>query len=231
MKKVLSVLFICGACYSAQSQKVYLQGGINLANITHSSNGSTEDNNVLTTFNAGLMTRVNTPGVIGFETGVLLTGRGSKAETNFTILGNQGYVKSTFNPLYVEVPLNLIFKIPLDPGTGIFFNAGPYIAMGVGGKSKVDYYDGITTSHTERKIEFANDDPFTSQQDDANYNKLKRFDYGINLGGGFKFNKLLLKANYGLGLAKINSTESNNNANDKNKFRTISFSVGFPLGL
>ena len=31
-------------------------------------------------------------------------------------------------------------------------------------------------------------------------------------------------------IAKINSTESNNNANDKNKYRTLSFSVGIPLG-
>ena len=59
---------------------------------------------------------------------------------------------------------------------------------------------------------------------------LTRFDFGLNFGGGFQFKHLILKANYGLGLAKINSTQSNNNANDKNKYRTLSFSVGIPLG-
>jgi len=230
MKKVLSLLMISCICFSAYSQKIYVQGGVNFANITTTKDGRTEDNKLLTTFNAGLMARIKTPGIVGFETGLLLTGHGSKAETKFNILGEDGYVKSTFNPLYLEVPLNVILKFHLDRGAGLFFNLGPYFAIGVGGKSKVDYYDGFTTSHTERKIEFANDDPFTSQQDDANYNKLKRFDYGLNLGGGFNFKKLILKANYGFGLAKINSTQQDNNSNDKNKYRTVSLSVGIPLG-
>ena len=85
-------------------------------------------------------------------------------------------------------------------------------------------------SSTTRDIQFSNDDPFTSEEEDAGYNKLKRFDFGLNFGAGFQFSGLILKANYGLGLAKINSTESNNNANDKNKYRTLSFSVGIPLG-
>jgi hypothetical protein len=59
---------------------------------------------------------------------------------------------------------------------------------------------------------------------------LKRFDYGLNLGGGVDFGKLMVKVNYGYGLAKINSTQSDNTANDKNKFRTWSVSLGIPLG-
>ena len=128
------------------------------------------------------------------------------------------------------MPLNAVVKIPLDKGSDIFFNAGPYIAMGIGGKStREDKYLGITSNSTS-SIQFSNDDPFTSQQDDAAYNKLKRFDFGLNFGGGFEFKHLILKANYGLGLSKINSTESNNTYDDKNKYRTLSFSVGVPLG-
>ena len=79
-------------------------------------------------------------------------------------------------------------------------------------------------------IKFSNDDPFTSQEEDAGYDRLKRFDVGLNFGGGVQFGRIMLKANYGLGLTKINSTESNNNADEKNKYRTLSFSVGIPLG-
>jgi hypothetical protein len=131
--------------------------------------------------------------------------------------------------LYIELPLNLVVKVPLDKSTGLFFNAGPYVAIGVGGKSKTTSQFGPLYSSSTRSIQFSNDDPFTSQQDDAAYNKLKRFDFGMNLGGGFQFSHLLLKVNYGLGFAKINSTESNNTVNDKNKYRTVSFSLGFPL--
>ena len=80
------------------------------------------------------------------------------------------------------------------------------------------------------KIEFNNDDPTTSQQEGAAYDKLKRFDYGANFGGGINLGDVILKANYGLGLAKINSTQTNNSENDKDKYRTISISLGIPLG-
>jgi hypothetical protein len=102
--------------------------------------------------------------------------------------------------------------------------------MGIGGKSESETNIGILHSESESDINFSNDDPFTSEQDDAAYNKLKRFDYGLNFGGGLDLHKIILKANYGLGLAKINSTESNNSVNDKNKYRTVSISVGIPLG-
>jgi hypothetical protein len=85
-------------------------------------------------------------------------------------------------------------------------------------------------SSSTSNIKFSNDDPLTSEQDDAAYDKLKRFDFGLNFGGGVQLGRVMIKANYGLGLTKINSTESNNNADDKNKYRTLSFSVGIPLG-
>lgn len=228
MKKVLAGMAVLFICANVNAQLFYAQGGLNLANITKTNDGHTEKNNMLATFNAGFMGRFGLSKEIDLESGLLLTGRGSKAETYFN--GGNDYVKSKFNPLYVELPLNLVVTAPLDKTSSIFFNGGPYIAMGVGGKSKTDSKIGPLTSSSSSSIKFSNDDPFTSQQDDAAYDKLKRFDFGFNLGGGFQLEHLLLKVNYGFGLAKINSTQSNNTANDKNKYRTLSFSVGIPLG-
>ncbi len=209
------------------SAQTYIQGGLNLANITKTNDGQTEKNNLLTTFNAGILSRFGLSKTLDLESGILFTGRGSKAETYFN--GGNDYVKSTFNPMYIEVPLNVVVKAPLEKSSALFFHAGPYIAMGVAGKSKSDSKIGPLYSSSSKSIKFSNDDPFTSQQDDAAYDKLKRFDFGLNLGGGFEFEHLILKVNYGFGLAKINSTESNNTANDKNKYRTLSLSVGIPL--
>ncbi len=209
------------------SAQTYIQGGLNLANITKTNDGQTEKNNLLTTFNAGILSRFGLSKTLDLESGILFTGRGSKAETYFN--GGNDYVKSTFNPMYIEVPLNVVVKAPLEKSSALFFHAGPYIAVGVAGKSKSDSKIGPLYSSSSKSIKFSNDDPFTSQQDDAAYDKLKRFDFGLNLGGGFEFEHLILKVNYGFGLAKINSTESNNTVNDKNKYRTLSLSVGIPL--
>ncbi len=228
MKKLFGLMILAAAATTADAQLFYAQGGVNFANISSNADGDVEDNAMLTSFNAGLMGRFGLSKVVDLESGLLLTGRGSKAETYFN--NGADYVKSTFNPLYIEVPLNVIVNFPLATNTGIFFNAGPYAAVGIGGKSKLESKIGPLQSTSERDIKFSNDDPFTSEQDDAAYDKLKRFDFGVNLGAGLDLNKIILKANYGLGLTKINSTESNNSADDKNKYRTITVSVGIPLG-
>lgn len=227
MKKILlagaGLLFI-----SITNAQFYAQGGFNLANITKTSNGYTESNNLLPSFQAGFLFRPGLSDEFDIETGLLFTGKGSKAETYFN--GGKDYVKSRFNPYYIEMPVNAVLKFPLSKSTGIFFTGGPYAAIGIGGKATRDTRIGPLTSNESSSIQFSNDDPFTSEQDDAAYNKLKRFDFGLNFGGGLMLNHILLRANYGLGLTKINSTESSNNADDKNKYRVISFSVAIPLG-
>jgi hypothetical protein len=227
MKKLLMGMAVLGICSYSKAQMIYVQGGANFANITKTNDGQTEDNNTLTSFNVGFLGRFGLSTTVDLESGLLLTGRGSKAETYFN--NGNDYVKSTFNPLYVELPLNLIVSLPVAKTSNIFFNGGPYIAIGVGGKSKTNSKFGPLTSSSSNDIKFSNDDPFTSAQDDAAYDKLKRFDYGLNIGGGLELQHIILKVNYGFGLAKINSTESNNSANDKNKYRTLSLSVGIPL--
>ena len=230
MKRLLITAFAFAMLTNAKAQ-VYIQGGVNLANITKTTSGQTEDNNMLTTFNAGILGRFGLSKLVDLESGLLFTGRGSKAETYYTS-GNttDNYVKTKFNPYYVEVPLNLVVRVPLQKTHGLFFHAGPYAAIGVAGKSTSDSKIIGISSHSENDIKFANDNPFTSRQEDASYYKLKRFDFGVNIGGGFDLGKILLKANYGYGLTKINSTESNNASDDKNKYRTLSFSVGVPIG-
>ena len=227
MKKLFLGLVLTTAVALSTKAQVYVQGGLNLANITKTKDGQTEKNNILPSFNVGILGRLDLDPMFALESGLLLTGHGSKAETYFT---NGDYVKTKFNPFYLQVPLNAVVKIPLEKESNVFFNAGPYVAIGIGGKSTRESKLGPLMSNSISSIQFSNDDPFTSQQEDAGYNKLKRFDFGLNFGGGFQFRHVILKANYGLGLAKINSTESNNTANDKNKYRTLSFSVGIPLG-
>ncbi len=212
------------------AQKIYVQGGVNLANISKDANGQTEKNNMLTTFNAGIMARFDIASPLQLETGLLLSGQGAKAETYWN--NGNDYVKSKFNPLYIQLPVNGVINFPLNvnKSNGFFIHAGPYIAMGVGGKSKTEGKIAGISFSSEKDIKFNDDDPTTNQQEGAAYDRLKRFDYGVNLGAGLNLNKIIIKANYGLGLSKINSTQTNNSADDKNKYRTLSISLGIPLG-
>ncbi len=228
MKKLFLGLVLTTVVALSTKAQVYVQGGLNLANITKTNDGQTEDNNILPSFNVGVLGRLPLASMFALESGLLLTGHGSKAETYFN--GGNDYIKSKFHPVYLQVPLNAVVKIPLENESNVFFHAGPYVAMGIGGKSRQESKFGpLMTSSTE-EIKFSNDDPFTSEEEDAAYDRLKRFDFGLNFGGGAQLGPVILKVNYGLGLAKINSTESDNTVNDKNKYRTLSFSLGIPLG-
>ena len=137
MKKLLTTVLLSSIFAGARSQ-VYVQGGVNLANITKTKSGETQDNNLLTTFNAGLLGRFNLSTTVDLESGLLLEGRGAKANSYFTGSTDDNYIKTKFNPLYLEVPMNVILRIPLEKKTNIFFNAGPYAAVGIGGKSKTE---------------------------------------------------------------------------------------------
>lgn len=227
MKKItLSLLMITTILSATNAQKAYLQGGANFANISNNANGDTEDRNTLVSFNTGIMGTFGISKIIDIETGLLFTGKGVKAES---FVNDNNYVRSTFNPYYLELPVNLLVKFPMNATSNLFVSAGPYAAVGVAGKTKtVSKLLGIEST-SENKIDFNNDDPTTTQQEDASYSKIKRFDYGLNFGGGITLKNFIIKANYGLGLAKINSTQTNNSEDQKNKYRTASLSIGIPL--
>lgn len=230
MKKLLTVV-LCVMVFTTAKSQIYVQGGLNLANITTTNTGGTQHNNLLTTFNAGIMARSNKNEPIALEVGLLVDGKGAKSNSYLTSSTGDNYIKANFNPLYLELPINFVLRLPLTHENNIFINAGPYVAMGIGGKSKIETSFLGVKSNSTSTIQFNNDDPTTSQQEEASYDKLKKFDYGVNIGAGIDLKKILLKVNYGYGLAKINSTQTNNSSDNKNKYRIVSISLGIPLGL
>lgn len=228
---MLASALVLGMTISTQAQKIYVQGGVNLANISSTNSGATEENNMLVTFNAGILGRFGISPVFDLETGLLLDGRGAEAATYFTDAEDDNYIKASFNPFYLELPLHAVFKLPLSgEDNNLFFFAGPYAAMGIFGKTKVETsFLGVEDTYSE-DIEFTNDNPLTTdEQEGADYGEIKRFDIGVNAGAGMDFGSFLLKVKYAWGLTKINAMQQDNNENDDNKYRTWSIAVGIPL--
>ena len=231
MKKTLLIAAVVFAGFTSKAQTFYVQGGLNLANISNEKDGSASDNTVSPTFNVGAMASFGISKVFDIETGLLFTGKGAKSEF-FANPNNtsDNYAKIKFNPYYIELPVNAVVKFPLQGSSNIFISAGPYVAMGVAGKIKTETKLLGVVSNSSEDIKFNDDDPTQSGQQNAGLDKIKRFDYGANFGAGIDFGQFIIKAGYGLGLAKIQSTQTNNSSDDRNKYRTLSFSVGIPLG-
>jgi hypothetical protein len=216
---LLAVTFV-----NAQSGQ--LRAGLNLANVSVTDNGRVDDANMLTSFQIGFLGDVELGGPLYFQPGISFSGKGSKVQRGTP--GTNGYFKQTFNPKYIEVPANFVFKLPMGGGAKFFAGAGPYLGIGIGGKTETEGQTLVRYSN-ERNITFSDDDPTTlSDEEGAGFGIVKRFDYGLNGTAGIEGKSIVLGVNYGLGLAKLQSG-SNNSVDNNNKHRVLSFTLGFKL--
>jgi hypothetical protein len=229
MKKFILLILPLFILLSANAQKssAILKGGLNLANVSITENGRIDDAKTLTSFQVGIIGDFNLCDFIALQPGLLFTGKGSKTQSGDPADAN--YFKATSNPMYIEVPLNFVFKAPLGDDTKFFAGAGPYLAVGIAGKNKTEGKIFGASFSSEKNIEWSDDDPTTLDYDEgAGFGILKRFDYGLNGTAGIEVQNIVLSANYGFGLAKLQSG-SNSSENDINKHRVLSFTIGFKL--
>ena len=210
----------------AQKPGAILRGGINLANVSVTDNGRVDDAKMLTSFQAGLIGNIHVTSILYFQPGIEFTGKGTKSQSGTE--GSASWFKATSNPYYIEIPLTFILKSPTGP-VRFFGGAGPYIAVGIAGKNKTEGAIFGTGFGSEKSIEWSNDDPTTlNNEEGAGFGIMKRFDYGVNGTVGIEGKFAVLSANYGLGLAKLQSG-SNSSADNNNKNRVLSFTLGFKL--
>ena len=222
----LAIIALLSLSSQAQTCGAMVRGGVNLANVSVTDNGRVEDANMLATFQVGIVGDFHMVSILHFQPGLVFTGKGTKAQSGTQ--GSANWYKATSNPYYIELPLNLILKSPTGP-VKFFGGAGPYLAMGVAGKNKVEGALLGTSFKSEKSIEWSNDDPTTlNNEEGAGFGIMKRFDYGFNGTVGIETKSIVVAANYGLGLAKLQSG-SNSSEDNNNKHRVLSFTLGFKL--
>jgi len=221
-----SLLLISSLSLHAQQSAVFVKAGVNLANISVDKDGNVDDARGIASFHAGLQADLPVTKFFAIQPGVFFTGKGSKIESGNT--SGDNWIRSSTKPYYIEVPVNAVIKLPLGDESSLFFGAGPYLGIGVGGKNKIEgEILGVDFSRTEN-IKFSDDDPFTSGEEGSGYGVMRRFDYGLNGTVGVQSKFALFSVNYGLGLAKLQSGTSSSE-NELGKHRVLSFTVGFKL--
>jgi len=197
MKKVFVVAIAAIMVLSVNAQiRIGVKAGLNLANINGKDAGSPKIN---PSYNVGGFAEFGVTDNFALEAGLALSGKGAKeTEENMTV---------TLSPLYLEIPINANLKIDLGAAKLLIF-AGPYVGIGVGGQEKMEY----ESNNLSTDIKYGNDQ-----------GQLKRIDMGLNFGAGVEFNKIQIRAQYGLGLTNIISTTEVKNS-------VISISVGYMFG-
>lgn len=200
MKKLLLLLLlsIFAVNYSfAQTVRFGVQAGLNESKLLYASPYA-PPSLYLTGFHVGGFADFSL-GAFSVEPGAMFTTKGNKNTStaynaNQVTIGQYTYT-ATLN--YIEVPVNLLYNIPLQMGK-IFIGGGPYAALGLSGKYNTSIPSLNNSSPTSGNINFGN-----------GIFDFKNPDYGINVLAGFKLKDgILINADYSFGLADLSNGSS-----------------------
>jgi len=210
MKKILisALLIGIGATSFAQNKEISfaIKAGVSLPTISSQGDASIYDGP------SGLEFKTNTSLYIGgtvdfqiselfsIQPGLTLIGKGGKYPFSYLrpdpadgYNTYEGNVK--LSSMYLEIPVNAVFNFNIGKGK-VFVGAGPYYAVAIGGRVKIDgvsIRNSVSTPEsTKRDLEFGDN------------KDLQRSDFGINFLAGYQLsNGWNIHAGYGLGLKKI----------------------------
>ena len=156
-----------------------VRGGLNFA--TGGISLDEDKAGMIMAFNAGLNMDIRLSDNIYLNTGLLYSSKGYKFEGEF--------IEEEANPQYIDIPIQISYRIPIGFVAQLQLNAGVYGALCVSGTVK--------------------DNTFNHYYDESFKNAFNGFDYGTQIGIGMIYSHhYFLGINYQLGL---NSTYQNRN--------------------
>ncbi|MBI2730881.1 MAG: OmpA family protein [Sphingobacteriales bacterium] len=197
MRKFIFLLFTSLLFFnnSYNQIKVRLIGGPQQADIKETN--SIPDWNTITSpwykkrngFHAGIVADIpfKTGSKAFFQPGFIFSSKGRIFDKIYDTLIDPNFrVKSTTAVNYMEIPLNLGYKLPLGKKIKFVVSAGPYAGL---------FYSGKETTETTDKL-FTYTKEETKYQTGKGENKFKSLDLGINATAGFDFGGVTLTGRY-----------------------------------
>ncbi|GAB3827240.1 outer membrane beta-barrel protein [Hymenobacter jeollabukensis] len=225
---LLPALLLSASAASAQTPTTYrlgLRAGLNRANVTLQG----PERSVYPTYT----TEQHKSALLGGQLGVVLeAARGPLALQTGLLFSQKGTVIHGFlstpspdRPQYnlyrdgrtqaryhwLELPLNVVYS----PGrSGLQLFAGPYVAVGVGGKAATVIHNSsddpnqlvVPTTRFTDKIEYGPGEPDNGTISIRGYYS-RRFDAGFNAGIGYRRGPVQVQLGYGLGLVNLYQLE------------------------
>ena len=198
MKKYffISIIAIYLFYFDATAQVSFgIKGGFNLSNIKFSESGLSISPDDLAGYHFGVIADIPLASHLFLQPGLFASRKGFDYSISESF---QGYVYPDVQnvivsvdlaakPLYLEMPLLLSFRLPVNAGLSLALEAGPYAAYGIGGDAVIKASYGGTEVLNETK------DFFKDSQ-------INRFDAGAQMGLGLYVGRFIFSAGYQMGL-------------------------------
>lgn len=109
--------------------------------------------------------------------------------------------QAKMNELYLQIPIMMNARLHLGKDYHASLSVGPYVALGVGGKTTGERYD-YSSSHPSSDNYRFRMDTFGSLVDGNMGNN--RFDAGISMGISFEYHRFMIGAEAQVGLITVN---------------------------
>ncbi|MDR1632508.1 MAG: PorT family protein [Dysgonamonadaceae bacterium] len=207
MKKIFLTLILCGfvGAIFAQGVKFGVTTGLNVSN---------ESIKLIKTdwkagFQGGVFLDYAVTPQLSLVPELLFTQRGSKLNISITDdngkMIDSGY-SETLN--YLQLPVNVAYKFDLSNDQKLFPFAGAYLGYGLSGSVKFQRA-GVESGNTKIKFGSAED-------------RMKRLDYGLNIGAGYQYDHIIFKLQYNHGLADLSNIKDR-----KIKNKNLAVTVGY----
>lgn len=206
MKKMkfslISLMLVFVTAASAQVS-LGIKGGLNMSNFY---GDELTDKNVKLGFHVGLAADYDFAYNMAIQSGLFFSTKGAKFTSSIGELSGEYSV----NPMYLQIPVHLAYKVDVTPATRLVLHAGPYVAYGVGGKTEIKGSLGEISGEVDGGNVFGENNLF------------KPFDAGLGLGVGAEFGPILLDLGWDMGLVNI-SRNSNGNFKTQNAYLSVGY--------
>lgn len=213
--KLLIMIIVFTMAAESFAQTFGVKAGLNLSNILAKDDDETysEDFKMNPGFHLGITAEFPFTDMISFEPGLLLSSKGTRISEEETYMGETYKYEQKVNLFYLDIPLTAKASFDIENARvyGVF---GPYLGMGLSGKSKSEETFMGETETEEEDINWGSD-----KEDD-----LKRLDFGLSVGVGVEINSIQIGLSYSLGLANISAnTDGGSTTNN----RVLGISIGY----
>lgn len=205
MKKVFLVGILTILCVSATFAQVRfgVTAGLNTSNYS----GDVENSKFKAGLQAGVVMDLAISQSFSIIPELLFSQRGSKYDAN--VLGVKFSASETLN--YLQLPINAAYKFDVGYGSKVFVFAGPYLGYAISGKTKLSASVGGEKGSESESIKFGSGTSETNP-----------FDFGLNVGVGYQYQRIFFKLQYNQGLISLSNVD---NYSEKNM--NIGVSVGY----
>jgi opacity protein-like surface antigen len=182
---ILSILFM-GTSFA--QTRIGVTAGLNVSNIT----GEEESSDYKAGFQAGVVADFAITENFSIIPELLFSQRGFKGTEDSSTFS------ATLN--YLQLPVNAAYKFDVGSGSKLFIFAGPYIGYGVSASGKIK--DNDTGVSVSAPVKFG-----------SNENEIKPFDFGIDVGVGYQYEKIFFKLQFNPGFLNLNNGDGSSSKN------------------